>query len=159
MATFAPVRCNFRPTIPETPQELGIPDSLVLDLVLRRMLIEGYSSLAGLSKSLRVSVPIIDTVFKHMRSQQLVEIKGMTGNDYNFVLSAAGKQYANERFQVSQYAGACPVSLNEYHAAAKAQAAAEAKRQQTRSALHHIAGIDFGDCAARGRHGTSPTMS
>ena len=123
MATFAPVRCNFRPTIPETPQELGIPDSLVLDLVLRRMLIEGYSSLAGLSKSLRVSVPIIDTVFKHMRSQQLVEIKGMTGNDYNFVLSAAGKQLAGERFQVSQYAGAYPVSLKDYHAATKAQSA------------------------------------
>jgi predicted ATPase with chaperone activity len=58
-----------------------------------------------------------------MRSQQLVEIKGMVGNDYNFTLSAAGKQLAGERFQVSQYAGACPVSLKEYHAATKAQAA------------------------------------
>ncbi len=58
-----------------------------------------------------------------MRSQQLVEIKGMSGNDYNFTLSAAGKQLAGERFQVSQYAGACPVSLKEYHAATKVQAA------------------------------------
>ena len=32
----------------------------------------------------------------------------MTGNDYNFTLSPAGKQLASERFQVSQYAGACP---------------------------------------------------
>ena len=39
------------------------------------------------------------------------------------MLSAAGKQLASERFQVSQYAGACPVSLKEYHAAAKAQTA------------------------------------
>ncbi|MFM2125648.1 MAG: hypothetical protein RL328_2099 [Acidobacteriota bacterium] len=123
MATFAPVRCNFRPAIPDTTQALGIPESLILDLVLRRMLIEGYSNLAGLSKSLRVSVAIIDTVFKHMRAQQLVEIKGMIGNDYNFVLSAAGKQLAGERFQVSQYAGACPVSLKDYHAATKAQSA------------------------------------
>jgi type IV secretory pathway ATPase VirB11/archaellum biosynthesis ATPase len=30
---------------------------------------------------------------------------------------------AGERFQVSQYAGACPVSLKEYQAATKAQAA------------------------------------
>src|SRR6185295_6011530 len=75
------------------------------------------------SRSLRLSIPIIDLAFKHMRSQQLVEIKGMTGNDYNFTLSGAGKQLAGERFQVSQYAGACPVSLNEYHAATKAQAA------------------------------------
>ena len=87
------------------------------------MLIEGYTTLAGLSRSLRVSVPIVDLVFKHMRSQQLVEIKGMSGNDYNFVLSVAGKQLAGERFQVSQYAGACPVSLSNYQRATKAQAA------------------------------------
>ncbi len=123
MATFAPVRAAFNPAIPQNFAELGISESLVLDLVLRRMLIEGYSSLTGLSRSLRVSVPIIDIIFKHMRSQQLIEVKGMTGNDYNFTLSQAGKQLAGERFQVSQYAGACPVSLKEYHAATKVQAA------------------------------------
>jgi hypothetical protein len=123
MATFAPVRTAFSPAVPQSFKELGIPESLVLDLVVRRMLIEGYSSLGSLSRALRVSVPIIDAVFKHMRSQQLVEIKGMTGNDYNFILSAAGKQLAGERFQVSQYAGACPVSLEEYYAATKTQAA------------------------------------
>jgi hypothetical protein len=58
-----------------------------------------------------------------MRAQHLVEIKGMTGNDYNFTLSGAGKQLAGERFGVSQYAGACPVSLKDYHAAVKAQSA------------------------------------
>jgi len=123
MATFAPVRATFNPAIPQNFAELGISESLVLDLVLRRMLIEGYSSLAGLSRSLRLSIPIIDIVFKHMRSQQMVEVKGMSGNDYNFGLSQAGKHLAGERFQVSQYAGACPVSLKEYHAATKVQAA------------------------------------
>jgi len=123
MAIFAPIRSTFSPTVPQTFAELGISESLVLDLVLRRMLIEGYSSLAGLSRSLRISVPIIDQAFRHMRSQQLVEIKGMSGNDYNFTLSVSGKQLAGERFQVSQYAGACPVSLKEYHAATKTQSA------------------------------------
>jgi hypothetical protein len=123
MLSYAPVRTAFAPAIPQNFAELGISENLVLDLVLRRMLIEGYCNLNSLSRALRVSVPIVDLAFKHMRQLQLVEVKGMTGNDYNFVLSAAGKQYANERFQVSQYAGACPVSLKEYHAAVKAQAA------------------------------------
>src|SRR5579864_641299 len=123
MASFAPVRSAFNPAIPQGFSDLGISESLVLDLIVRRMLIEGFSSLTGLSRSLRLSVPIIDIAFKHMRAQQLVEIKGMTGNDYNFVLSVAGKQLAGERFQVSQYAGACPVSLKEYQAATKVQAA------------------------------------
>jgi len=123
MATFANVRCSFLPPVPQTFAALGISETLVLDLMLRRMVIEGFSSMTGLSRSIRVALPIVDLVFKHMRQQQLVEIKGMSGNDYQFVLSAAGKQLAGERFQVSQYAGACPVSLTEYHAATKAQQA------------------------------------
>jgi hypothetical protein len=123
MSTLAPVRSAFNPSIPQTFAELGTPESLVLDLVLRRMLIEGYCSLQGLGRSLRLAVPIVDLVFKHMRAQQLVEVKGMTGNDYNFTLSADGKRLAGERFQISQYAGACPVSLRDYHAATKVQSA------------------------------------
>ena len=123
MATFAHVRSSFLPPVPQSFADLGIPETLVLDLMLRRMVIEGFSSMTALSRSIRVAMPIVDLVFKHMRQQQLVEIKGMSGNDYQFVLSAAGKQLAGERFQVSQYAGACPVSLNEYHAATKAQQA------------------------------------
>ena len=77
-----------------------------MDLVVRRMLIEGHSSLGSLSRALRLPIPVVDIVFKHMRAQHLVEVKGMSGNDYNFTLSVAGKQLASERFQVSQYAGA-----------------------------------------------------
>ncbi len=123
MATFAPVRSSFLPTVPQNFADLAVPEGLVLDLMLRRMMIEGFCSMTGLSRSIRVSLPIIDMVFKHMRQQQYVEIKGMSGNDYQFTLSAAGKQLASERLQVSQYAGACPVSLKEYHAATKAQTA------------------------------------
>ena len=123
MATFAPVRSSFLPSVPQNFADLAVPEGLVLDLMLRRMMIEGFCSMTGLSRSIRVSLPIIDMVFKHMRQQQYVEIKGMNGNDYQFTLSGAGKQLASERLQVSQYAGACPVSLKEYHAATKAQAA------------------------------------
>ncbi len=123
MVTFTPVRTAIKPTIPLTFAELGVPEPLVLDLVLRRLMVEGQSSLAGLSKSLRLSIPIVDHVFKHMRQQQLVEVKGMSGNDYVFVLSGAGKQLASERMQISKYASACPVSLKDYQAAVKAQGA------------------------------------
>jgi len=143
MATFAPARSAFNPTLPQNFQELGVPESLVLDLVIRRLLIEGYSSLASLSRALRLSVPVVDSVFKHMRAQQLVEVKGMTGNDYNFLLSAAGKQLASERFQISQYAGACPVSLKDYSAATKAQSAkVQVDRRTLRQAFSDLVVTD-----------------
>ena len=123
MSTLAPTRAAFAPSIPQNFEELGIKQSLVMDLMMRRMLLEGHTSLRSLSKSLRVSVPIVDAVFRHMRHQQLVEVKGMEGNDYNFSLSGSGKTLAAERFQITQYAGACPVSLTDYVAATKAQSA------------------------------------
>ncbi len=121
--TMTGLRTGFAPAVPETFEALGISQSLVLDLVLRRLLLEGYSTLQSLSKSLRLSVAIIDTIFRHMRQQQLIEVKGMLGNDYNFLLSAAGRALATERFQITQYAGAAPVSLRDYHNATKVQAA------------------------------------
>jgi hypothetical protein len=122
-ATLAPAHSGFSPPIPQSFEDLGISQSLVLDLVLRRLLLEGFSNLQSLSNTLKLSVPILNIVFTHMRQQQLVEVKGMLGNDYNFTLSQAGKMLAGERFQISQYAGAAPVSLKDYSNATKAQAA------------------------------------
>jgi len=64
-----------------------------MDLVLRRMLIEGQSNLQTLSRNLRLSVSIVDLTFRQMRQQQLVEVKGMIGNDYHFTLSSAGRPW------------------------------------------------------------------
>jgi len=119
----AALPAGFAPPMPMDLATLGVRENLVLDLVLRRLMLEGTSSLTAMAQKLRVSVPVIDHIFRYMRAQQMVEVKGMTGNDYNFVLSVAGRQTASERFQISQYAGACPVSLNDYHAAVRAQSA------------------------------------
>jgi len=115
-------------------EELGVPQTLVMDLMIRRLLLEGYSTLTTLSEKLRISIPVLEGVFRHMRQQQLVEVKGMVGNDYQFTLSASGRALAGERFQISQYAGACPVSLNDYTAATQKQAA---KVAITRRVLRH----------------------
>lgn len=133
------VRSAFAPPAPQTIEELGIPLSLVTDLVLRRLLLEGFSNLTTLSSKLRVSIPIVETVFRQLRQQQYIEVRGMTGNDYNFQLSAAGKQLAAERFQVSQYAGACPVSLKQYDLATKMQSAkVQVDRRTLRSAFSDL---------------------
>src|SRR5580658_6304070 len=123
MSHFLSTQAAFAPAVPQTYEELGIPQTIVLDLMLRRMLMDGFSNLQRLSNCLKLSMPVIDVCFRHMRQQQLVEVKGMLGNDYQFTLSQAGKQLASERFQVNQYAGPAPVSLNDYHAATEAQAA------------------------------------
>ncbi len=115
--------CRFAPPVPNTFEDLGLNQSFVVDLVLRRLLLEGFSSLRSLSQALKLAISIIDIVFKHLRAQQLIEVKGMVGNDYSFVLTAAGRQMASDRFALLQYASAAPVSLTEYVAATKMQSA------------------------------------
>jgi hypothetical protein len=138
-ATLTSTRAGFAPSIPQTFEELGISQSLVLDLVLRRLLLEGFSNLQNLSHTLRLSLPILNIVFNHMRQQQLVEVKGMLGNDYHFTLSQSGKMLASERFQLTQYAGAAPVCLKDYHNATKAQGAqVRIDRKALRSAFSDL---------------------
>jgi hypothetical protein len=143
VATVSPVGTGFTPSVPQTFEDLGISQSLVLDLVVRRLLLEGFSTLEQLSNTLKVSMPILNIVFQHMRSQQLVEVKGMVGNDYHFTLSQAGKMLASERFQITQYAGAAPVSLKDYHSATKSQAAqVRIDRKALRSAFSDLVVTD-----------------
>jgi predicted ATPase with chaperone activity len=141
--SIAATNALFEPAIPQSYEELGLPQSLVLDLVLRRLLLEGFSSLQSLSEALRLSIPIVDAAFRHLRQQQLVEVKGMIGNDYTFVLSANGKQLASDRFQISQYAGAAPVSLRDYVEATRLQAAkVQVDRNSLRKALSDLVVTD-----------------
>lgn len=76
---------RFAPALPENFEDLGLSQSFVMDLMLRRLLLEGFSSLTSLSQTLKLSVTIIEIVFKHLRAQQLIEVKGMIGNDYSFL--------------------------------------------------------------------------
>lgn len=139
MSTLTGVRPAFAPSVPQSLEDLHLKESMVLDLVLRRLLLDGFSSLQGLSKSLRLAVPIVNNAFQHLRKQQLLEVKGMLGNDYQFVLSQAGKELATDRFQISQYAGAAPVALDDYHAATRAQEAkVDVDRKSMKAALSDL---------------------
>ncbi|MGD0015660.1 MAG: AAA family ATPase [Bryobacteraceae bacterium] len=115
-----PVYC---PPPPENAEATGIPPSLIMDLVLRRTHISGLSTLQSLSQALKLSPLVLEAVFREMRQQHLVEVKGMVGNDYNFSLTVAGRDLALDRFKMSHYAGAAPVSLKQYTRLTKAQAA------------------------------------
>lgn len=137
--TAAAPTTGFCPAEPQTFEELGIPQTLILDLMLRRLLLEGYCTLTSLAQKLKLAVPIVTQIFTHMRQQQLVEVKGMLGNDYTFSLSGAGRATATERFQISQYAGAAPVALRDYHAATRTQAAnLEVTRESLRDSFSDL---------------------
>jgi hypothetical protein len=111
----------FSPKAPEDLQSLDIPESLVEELMLRRLYTIGISSIRSLSSSLKVSFLIIKTLFERLRKQQILFVTGMDDGDYTFTLSEAGRELAATRFDKSHYSGPAPVSLRSYQAAVRSQ--------------------------------------
>jgi hypothetical protein len=120
----APItRQDSWPVIPDRVEDLGIPRSLVTDLILRYLWLHGSGTLAVLNTALKLSFPVLEVLFHQFRQQQLLEVKGMLGDDYSFTLTNAGRVLATARNEVCQYAGPAPVSIQQYHQVVKTQAA------------------------------------
>src|SRR5947208_11721466 len=117
------IRPAFCPMAPEKVEDLGVSEGLLLDLMVRRLSLEGTSNLTALGEKLKLSYPIISHLFNTMRQHHLVEVKGMLGNDYWITLSGAGRALSSERLQISKYAAAAPASLDQYTDATKLEAA------------------------------------
>ena len=98
------------PLIADHIEDLGIQRSIVADLILRYLWLHGTGTLGSLHDSLKLSFPVLETTFHQFRQQQLLEVKGMSGNDYSFSLTAAGRarflaERGLSRNEVCQYVG------------------------------------------------------
>jgi hypothetical protein len=132
-------RATFSPKAPEDLQNLDIPESLVEDLMLRRLYTIGSSSINSLCISLKLSFPVIHSMFERLRKRQLIEVTGMEGNDYFFTLSESGRQLAATRFDMCHYSGPAPVSIRSYRAAVKSQVSkVKVKREVLKEALSDL---------------------
>lgn len=129
---------RIEPVIPDRLDDLGISRNLVADLVLRYLWLHGSATLGMLHDALKLSFPVLEAMFHQLRQQQVLEVKGMVGEDYSFTLSTAGRALAVARNEVCQYAGPAPVSLQQYHDVVKSQAA---RVRVSRETLRHA----FGD--------------
>ena len=117
------VRTGSRPVMPDRIEDLGVRRALVSDLVLRYLWLHGSATLSALHQTLKLSFPLLETLFHQFRQQQLLEVKGMVGNDYAFMLTANGRVQATARYEVCQYVGPTPVSIQQYQSVVKSQAA------------------------------------
>ena len=109
--------------MPDRLEDLGVPRSVVADLVLRYLWLHGTGTLHLLHQTLKLSFPLLESLFHQFRNQQLLEVKGMTGDDYSFTLTASGRAQAAGRNEVCQYVGPAPVSIQQYQKVVRAQAA------------------------------------
>ena len=126
----------FWPAQPDALADLDISPTLVQDLFVRTVREQGQSSLGSLRERLKLPHMVLEPVFRQLRQQAYLDVKGMQGNDYHFGLTAAGKALAAERASICAYAGPAPVSLVAYDRAVRVQAArVRVSRNSLRQAL------------------------
>ena len=101
-----------------TPEELGIPLSIVNDIIFRLLFNEGNASVARFSEVLGVHARIVDTLLSHMKQEHLVEVTraGTLGSlSFTYGLTDAGTKRARDAFERTQYIGRAPVPLELYN--------------------------------------------
>src|SRR5947209_1377988 len=102
---------------PESIEDLGVPSSLISDLMLRLLFTEGDVSLRRFSDVLRISPKVLDDLLMRMQQEHFVDVSkaGTIGRaSYVYTLTDAGVGRARDALERSQYIGAVPVPLEVY---------------------------------------------
>jgi predicted ATPase with chaperone activity len=105
------------PPVPESLEELGVPLSIIEQLILKFLYFRG--ELVGRDIGMLLGVPfsLIDETLETLKRQHSVGVKkslGMGNMSGVFMLTEAGRALAREFLEVNQYSGPIPVPLYQY---------------------------------------------
>ncbi len=124
------------PAVPWSPppirsvEETGLNQIMLAELILKVLYVGGVLTGSRLSELIRLPyVGVLDQVVNFLKREKDIEAKGQSGLGdaaVQYVLTGSGIQKAQEAFVRSQYAGAAPVTLDQY---------IEAMRSQTRGRI------------------------
>ncbi len=100
---------------------LGVPESMILDIVLRRALLDGHTSTMQLATGLAVTPLLMESAVEYLRRESLLEVSGLEGRNLKLAVTEQGREQAIDRMKLCRYAGAIPVSLPVYAAVVQGQ--------------------------------------
>jgi len=99
---------------PESVAEVGVRKAFLEDLALKTLYVTAPPSLLELASSMHLNYRVVDELFRRLRSEQLVEVTGMSGNTPQIALTSRGRSRGLELLSINHYVGPAPVSLESY---------------------------------------------
>ena len=106
---------------PLRPEAMGLSQSLMEDILLRRAVLEGRTPMTTLAEKLHISINVVEALLNGLRHRKLIEYDGMEGRAYLISVTEAGHELALQRSRETRYAGPMPVPLDLYSAVVRAQ--------------------------------------
>ncbi|UCH60750.1 MAG: ATP-binding protein [Anaerolineales bacterium] len=129
---------------PQDIEELNIPQSIVIDLILKLLFNEGNVALSRFVEVLKISSRIIDSILLWMQKEHLAEVSKASSEigrlGYVYTLTDAGQVRARDALERSQYIGPVPISINAYQRGIELQTIQKrtVPSLQVKNALHHL---------------------
>ncbi len=105
------------PGKPKNLEEVDIPESFLLELVLKT--INSTGEMSGKELSNRICLPfgnILKPLIDQLQDEKFIEIKGggQFAEQWDYAITKAGRERVQEIFEEDRYLGPAPVSLKEY---------------------------------------------
>jgi len=142
----APPVSKFEPPAPRSIEETELNQGFLADLVLKTFYFVGY--LTGYEVAEAIKLPfknITDRTLDLLKRDRFIEVRGSAGGAYaeaayEYTITGKGSERAREILERSQYAGAAPVSLEQYRNAIRKQAlqTVQIGPAQIQQALSHL---------------------
>lgn len=115
---------------PENLDELDIPVSIIIDLIMRILFNEGHVNLRRFADVIKMNPQILDSIMEGLQKEKLVEVAsaGSMGRfTYSYQLTDAGGKRARDAMERSQYVGPAPIPMELYNQAVLAQTSKKLK--------------------------------
>jgi len=105
------------PPVPETLTDLGIPEAMVEQILLKTLYYRSETSGRELADSMGVAFSVIESMLDFLKRQHLIAVRrslGLGNISSVYALSDNGRTLAREYLEQCQYAGRVPVPLDQY---------------------------------------------
>ena len=99
-------------------EDVGLDPQFISDLILKIVYFRGVATGGEIAHALRLPYSgVAETLLEGLKAGRFVEVLGSNGplsNSYRYILSDKGQAKVQELLVRSTYAGACPVTLDDY---------------------------------------------
>lgn len=118
-AQFAPTGQDsaFVPPVPESVNDLGIPRSMLEQIVLKTLYFRGDLTGRLLANALGVNYSVIEPIISHLKRQHQLVVRaslGLGDISATFTLTDEGRALAKQYAEGNAYFGRIPVPLDQY---------------------------------------------
>ena len=110
------------PPIPETLEETGLTQNLLLQLILKHAYFRDTFSIREMSRDIRIGPELVESLFSYLKKQNhifvrprdLMSTKGRMSMEMYYALTEQGKALAEQALETNRYVGPAPVPLEDY---------------------------------------------